>query len=427
MEVIHKKINHVKSLLEEEMLDEQEIDLVEQIGRLLENILGDNWWVISGRLSRSAALFGTGYQVRYDLVKNNVDLRTVQGKGRLLIKHILHLGILTKVIDGISTLGMFPPALFLGSPSGNLAILSMARCLDNHTWTVLDLGNWCWLDTTWELPVEERHELVPAADLGVYITLVEGKPVVISVQAGSVAAEDNKVEIGDVITHINDDSVLEMNSTDKICQLINKGKGKPIAIKVTKAFNPFKQEIFSPLVPLLKRINIDVEELQRRYFFIKRGRGNITGINADEDFNPLEDEEEDMLTSRPGYSCLYLGSVNVGSCGDVDRIEFGMKKVMSSSPAGDGHPSVLQLQDIEVKLARLSSNELVFKFTYPQIASCGRLVTKPNYFAFITAPGPSCCHHTSYMCHVFYAGREEQVKEILSHISDGFQRTSFTV
>ena len=89
MEVIHKKINHVKSLLEEEMLDEQEIDLVEQIGRLLENILGDNWWVISGRLSRSAALFGTGYQVRYDLVKNNVDLRTVQGKGKLALSKMI--------------------------------------------------------------------------------------------------------------------------------------------------------------------------------------------------------------------------------------------------------------------------------------------------------------------------------------------------
>ena len=346
--------------------------------------------------------------------------------GRLLLKHILDLGLLTKVIGVITTLGMYPSSTLLGTPAGSQAILAMARSVDNHTWTDMDLRNLCWLDTTWKLPLEERHELVPTTDLGVYITLVEGKPVVTSVQVGSVAAEDDKVEVGDVITHINDESVLGMNSTDKICRLLNKGKGKPISIKVTKSFEPASQEIFPPLVPLLKRINIDVEELQRKYFFTKRGR-NTKKANDDEDFNPLDDDEDEMQSSRPGYCCLYLGSVNVGSCGDVDKIEFGMKKVMSSSPAGDGHPSILQLQDIELKLARLSSNELVFKFTYPQITSCGRLVTKPNYFAFITAPGPACCNTSGYMCHVFYAPSGDQVKEILSNISDGFQRTSFTV
>jgi hypothetical protein len=158
--------------------------------------------------------------------------------GRLLLKHILDLGILTKVIVMISTLGMYPPSTLLGTPAGSQATLSLARSADSHTWTGLDLHNWCWLDTTWKLPVEERHELVPTTDLGVYITLVGGKPVVTSVQGGSVAAEDDKVEVGDVITHINDECMIAMNSTDKICRLLNKGKGKPITIKVTKSFEP---------------------------------------------------------------------------------------------------------------------------------------------------------------------------------------------
>ena len=213
--------------------------------------------------------------------------------GQLLLKHILDLGILTKVIGVITTLGMYPPSTLLGTPSGSQATLSLARSVDRHSWTGLDLTNWCWLDMTWTLPVEESHELVPASDLGVYITLVEGKPVVTSVQAGSVAAEDDKVEVGDVITHINDECVMGMNSTDKICRLLNKGKGKPITIKVTKSFDPASQEIFPPLVPLLKKINIDVEELQRKYFFTKRGKCVKKKADDDDDeFNPLDDDDD---------------------------------------------------------------------------------------------------------------------------------------
>ena len=423
-DMIYRKLSHVKTLMEDGKLSEKE--LVEQVGSVIETILGDNWWEVAGRISRSKTMFGTGYKARFDLVQNNTDLQTVKGKGRLLLLHILHLGIMTKVLGVITTLGMYPSYTLLGTQAGSQAALALARSADSQPWTGIDLANWSWLHVTWKLPVVECHELVPASDLGVYVTLVEGMPLVTNVQAGSVAAEDDKVEVGDAITHINTECVIGMNSTDKICKLLNKGKGKPIIIKVTKCFEHEKQEIFQPLVPLLKRINIDVEELQRKYFFTKRGKCMRKKEDVDEVFNPLEDDDEDMQNIRPGFTCLYLGSVNVGPCGDVDRIEFGMKKVMTLSPAGDGHPSVLQLHDIDLKLVRLSSSELVFKFTYPQIASCGRLVSKPNYFAFITAPCPDSCH-SGYMCHVFYGPRVEQVKDLLSHISDGFQRTSFTV
>ena len=326
----------------------------------------------------------------------------------------------------VTTLGMYPPNNLLGTPDGGRAALSLARTVDSHTWDYLQLNNWCWLDVSWSLPIEETHELVPSADLGVYITLVDGRPVVTNVQAGSVAAEDDKIEVGDVITHINNESVVGMNNTDKICRLLNKGKGKPVTIKVTKSFQPKTQELYPPLIRLMKSINLNIEELQRKYFFTKRGNSLGKRLQDTDDFNPLDDEEDGYDSIRPGYTCLYLGSVNVGNCGDVDRIEFGMKKVMTLSPAGDGHPSVLQLHDIDLKLVRLSSSELVFKFNYPQIASCGRLINKPNYFAFITAPDSGCCQ-TGYMCHVFYGPREDNVRNLLSHISDGFQRTSFTV
>jgi len=52
--------------------------------------------------------------------------------------------------------------------------------LDKVTWQ-LDLTNSCWLDSSWELPQLETHLLVPAADLGVYVSLAAGRPVVTQV------------------------------------------------------------------------------------------------------------------------------------------------------------------------------------------------------------------------------------------------------
>ena len=50
----------------------------------------------------------------------------------------------------------------------------LARLADRLTWE-LDLDNSAWLDITWKIPTTITHELVPAADLGVYVALAEGR------------------------------------------------------------------------------------------------------------------------------------------------------------------------------------------------------------------------------------------------------------
>ena len=80
----------------------------------------------------------------------------------------------------------------------------------------------------------------------------------------SVAAEDGKVERGDVITHINGTNVTgPSQSVDKLVSLVSKAKGKPITMKVTKCFDASKGHIYSAVLPLLKSLGIDTEELRR--------------------------------------------------------------------------------------------------------------------------------------------------------------------
>ena len=78
-DAIFKKVASIKKLFEDENVREKII--IEQMGIIMELVLTDNWWEIAGRLSKSRALLGTGFQVRFDVVKNNVEIRSIKGKG----------------------------------------------------------------------------------------------------------------------------------------------------------------------------------------------------------------------------------------------------------------------------------------------------------------------------------------------------------
>ena len=139
----------------------------------------------------------------------------------------------------------------------------LASLLDTVSWQELCLDCTVWLDVTWHLPAQHQLELVPTSDVGVNVVLVLGWSVVTSVLPGSVAAEDDKVEAGDVVTHINKVSVVGATNTDKLLGLINKARGKPILLTVTKCFDVELGELYSALLPFIRSAGIDVEDLQR--------------------------------------------------------------------------------------------------------------------------------------------------------------------
>ena len=193
---------------------------------------------------------GTSYRLRYETVARDRDVRTDVGRGRLLFKHLLDCGLVSRV-------------LAMAVEEVREEDSRLAGLLDTNTWQELSLQSSVWLDHTWDLPNQEVLEFVPSLDLGVHVILVQGWSVVTLVQPGSVAAEDDKVEVGDVVTHINQESVVGASNTDKLLGLISKAKGKPILLTVTKCFDVETRELSSPLLPLIKAAGIDVEDLQR--------------------------------------------------------------------------------------------------------------------------------------------------------------------
>ena len=185
-----------------------------------------------------------------------------------------------------------------------------------------------------------------------------------------------------MITHINGVSLIGETSTDKMLSLISKGRRKPISMTVTKCFNAKLERLYPPIVPLLKSVGLDVDEiyrlpfasvstldphkgpfLYRRNYLTKRGAKHKLSQTTDaEDYNPLDDsDDEDNAKLRTGHSCLYIGSVNVGNSGDFDRIEFGINRVLSVLPPTSGQVTFLQLTDMELRLLPHNSDEVILR------------------------------------------------------------------
>ena len=104
-----------------------------------------------------------------------------------------------------------------------------------------------------------------------------------------------------------------------------------------------------------------LKSFHRKYFLTKRGK-KIS--SSEEEYNPLEESDDEEQVSRMGHMCLYIGSVNVGVSGDFDRIEFGIKRVLGCLPSTAGHISVLQLSDMELRLFKHLSDEVIFRYPY---------------------------------------------------------------
>ena len=82
---------------------------------------------------------------------------------------------------------------------------------------------------------------------------------------------------------------------------------------------------------------------------------------AEQEFNPLEEEEVEEAAARAGHTCLYVGSAEVGSRGDFDRIEVGIRRVLGCLPAAAGTIAVIQLSDIELRVFEQITDELILR------------------------------------------------------------------
>ncbi|XP_022198271.2 uncharacterized protein LOC111055388 [Nilaparvata lugens] len=268
----------------------------------------------------------------------------------------------------------------------------------------LDLNNSRFLDSTWDLPVTNKIELVPCKKMGITVIFVEGKAICFDIQKNSVAAEDDAVEIGDIIDELNG-NVITTSSQGTLNNLMRKTAGFPISIYLIKA--KWKNNLFPPMVPLLIAAKIDISAIRQK---------QLTEI----DTKSLIKQE--MAKS----SITFIGHISTGSLGDVKQIAAGINQILSGKGNQIDSLVTFECLDLGVKVTEKADTKVILKHSYMEISSCGCAVDIPYYFAYIASDG-LCSQSDSFVCYVFHCNVQTEIDTILNSIGQGFKRTHYVV
>ncbi|XP_069979038.1 uncharacterized protein [Penaeus vannamei] len=369
----------------------------------------DYWAWIDKTAQTSAGLQGNFKRI-VEEVSSNPSINTPQGRGRLFIRHALKSKCLHVPVETIVRMkcneGIYEEDSIIGDEIlGEIFLSLLYQC--SHLHFDLKLENASFLDETWQLPQYQEYELVPCMDLGVYLGHVSGRAVVVKVEDGSVAAEDNKIEVGDVIDEAFGICINGWRR-GRVTALLRQKRGLPVTLKVIKGHYP-NGSVFPGVIPLLRRLHLDVDSLQERFREAA-----------------LSESQETSLTGSHigGQTVQYMGSVSVGGCGDVSQIEHAVMAV--SSQNRQSVPVILITGEIGVQTLLKTNRKMVLSHSYTEISSCGRRNDMPDYFAYI-AGDTSCTISSHFTCYVFKAVSVDQSRDILLTLADGFHRTHWAV
>lgn len=255
-------------------------------------------------------------------------LHSSKGRGRLLLRCALNGQWLTHLTEALKN---------WSDIDGHYQEESLVRSSSNFTDLLsgmpkfrLDLENMAFLDSTWERATFLQHQLVPCKDLGLMVCTIEGHIIVTRVKPYSVAGEDDKVEVGDLLVSVDNVTLFDL-SPEFIAKMIKKLGGRlPISVSVVKARGP-KNKVYPPLVPILQCAGLDPRQLEDKWSRMEKWKVGRTYSCPTHDLlsqlklSDAEDSSEedrevfssapkcpkDLLMARTGYPLTYLGSLTI--------------------------------------------------------------------------------------------------------------------
>ncbi|XP_074093915.1 uncharacterized protein LOC141524144 [Cotesia typhae] len=351
----------------------------------------------------------------FEAVSQNEKIQTPVGKLRLfiricLMKKCFHLPVQMLVRKPGVSRNYYEPTSILGDEILGEIFLSVLLQISRLQFC-LNIRNARFLDDTWQLPELLIFELVPCKTLGVSVCFTKGKALVVNVQENSVAAEDGKVEVGDVLDEIKS-QVLTTNTRGKLGKLLKKSFGQPITLHIIK--KRYKSnELYGPIATLIKNCGID-----RLKVILKPQK-------------PVECLEQKAVVEvkknpdNPGYRVAYCGNISTGTAGDVKQIEQAISKLIKR---GDIKFIDVKFECLEIgiKVTQESDDSVILNQCYMEISSCGRTANIPDYFAFI-AGDKNCNLSKKFTAYIFHHRNSNEVQTILQSLAQGFHRTHYAV
>ncbi|XP_011335799.2 uncharacterized protein LOC105278422 [Ooceraea biroi] len=350
--------------------------------------------------------------------QQNAKIHTSTGRLRFLIRmclvrKCLHMPV--EILTRLSTLAteFYDMKSILGDDILRQILLSVLLQCSKLNFK-LNLRNASFLDDTWLMPRCVALELVPCKSLGISVCFTNEKALIVNVDERSVAAEDSKVETGDVLDEINE-NVINGDSKGKLRKIMRKASGQPIMLHIIKGRIEQSRELYEPIVSLIK--NSGIENMKS---LIQTPQSDQVKAKKDQKISKSEKK-----TLSTGFFVQYCGSVHVGMEGDVKQIEKAIWRLLKSGEARQV-PVRFECLEIGIKVTRESDDETICKQSYMKISSCGRTANIPDYFAFI-AGETNCNVARNFEAYIFYHRNDNEVQYILQSLGQGFQRTHFAV
>ncbi|XP_052791262.1 uncharacterized protein LOC128225215 [Mya arenaria] len=359
-------------------------------------------------------------------VKKNKKTRHDVGRGRNFMRTALVKKVLTGVTDIMKNNFDFRNTWYYsgGSILGDEILLEIFSSLLLELQPIefkLQLKNSSFLDITWELPVYKQYELVPSDDLGLDIRTVKGYPLITQVDANSVAGEDNKVMVGDVLDEMCGDCLRGVGKSG-VYFIFNQHENQPIQLCVIKGHYS-DGSVYGPIRRLLQTCDISDLSPATPTSPGSTPWGEMDHRPPPESLLPEEIEDEVPVHNSDGratYQTTYLGKVLLGKDGRVGLIEYGVAEVLNMTD--NKQNVILELGEKEVKVIDRDTNETLVHHLFTEISACGRRTDALKYYAF-NAGETYCSLAQEFYSHVFEATTEEEAKVILCTIAQGFDRT----
>ncbi|XP_042902136.1 uncharacterized protein [Parasteatoda tepidariorum] len=333
------------------------------------------------------------------------------GRGRLFIRIALSKKLLQTLIqllwkDEVFLFSVYDPKTSILGNEIMFEIFSSLLHELNKVEFKLELKNASFLDETWQLGVYKKYEFVPCKEMGITFAYIKGRIVVVKVDPGSVAAEENQVEPGDVLDELYGQSLYKCNK-GLISALANKYRGLPIYLSVVKGF--YVGSIYSPLKPIFEKLHIKITPEKKQ-------------VNKPEFVQELSSDSSH--SGRIKFDVSLLGRFQVHNDGKAQCIDQAINKAIDLNL--EPKEVILRISERDLTIHNKEDTEVILNKHFSEISACGRKKICPNIFAFIFG-NTSCTIADEFQCYVMKASSETAISTILSLVAHGFVKTHWEV
>lgn len=364
-----------------------------------------------------------------EFVKQCVKIDTLQTRGRLFIRAALVNRVLAEITETlVRDCNQLVKAYYWETVSC-LADEILAEIFLSLIYELqevnfqLNLKNCSFLNESWLLPVYKTYEFVPCLKLGVHFGFTHGRVVSLSVEDDSVASEDGKIEVGDVLDEINGECAMHC-SRNRLQYLFRLCKTQPLRLSIVKC-HALNGSVYLPLMSVLNHLGLQNQVMPRvrELPADKESSSSSSGPLLSQWFRmqPLVSPSDCCSMKR----CVqFYGRSFVGQVGTMSVIDEGIQAVVNRkcSPVDVW----LEVLEVSVLLTCPKTNQVIYRHNYTQVGSCGRRVDFPRIFCYVA--GETICNMAKeFYCYVFGSSTETEAKFLLQNIALGFQRTHFAV